>query len=531
MAFFLNPVALLLTIIIFGHAIGRLDFRSFSLDSSGIIFVGLVFGYAGYALPPDLQTLGLVLFIYSIGLQAGPGFLSAIRRHGLSLSIGAACVVATGFFCALACALIFDFDSAIAAGLFAGALTSTPGLAVAIEMVENGSTAAAYGVTYLFGVVGVILFIKLIPRAMGISIVEEEDRLEAALRQSQPKVGFAHLEISNTNLIGKKVRDIFLAQMSGVTVTRLLRKGAAEPVVVSGDTELREGDHIRVVGLQEDLEKAELYLGRAIKAEIAFNSSLVNRKVVVSKDDIIGRTLHSLNFTAVYNVQVARITRNGFDIPAHGNTRLNKGDILHVVGPAQSVENIRKRIGDDMRELYSASVISILMGIFIGFLLGRVPIFFPGVGVFNLGTTGGVLVAGIVLGHLKKTGPFTWDVPVTSNVFIRELGLMLFLATVGTSAGATIVPTLQRFGLSLMVAGIFVTLTPLATAFLVCQYGLKIPFLRILGVLTGGMTSTPGLAAATSLSDTQYASTAYATVYPVALIGMILFTKLIVWIL
>jgi putative transport protein len=528
---FSNPIALLLTIVILGHALGRLEVRSFSLDSSGIIFAGLVFGYAGYTLPADLQTLGLVLFIYSIGLQAGPGFLSAIKSNGLRLSAGAACVVATGFVTALTCSLVFGFGGDISAGLFAGALTSTPGLAVAVEMVDHGSPAAAYGVTYLFGVVGVILFIKLLPRIMGIDVAREEARLEAALRRSQPRVGFAHLEISNPNLIGKKIRDIFLAQISGVTVTRLLRKGAAEPELVSGDTVLENGDHIRVVGLQKDIEKAELYLGRTIEAEIAFNASLVNRKIVVSKDEIIGRTLHSLNFTAAYNVQVSRITRNGFDIPAHANTRLNKGDILHGVGQAQSVKNLRKCVGDDMRELYSANVVSVLFGIFIGFLLGRLPLFFPGAGVFHLGTTGGVLVAGIALGHLKRTGPFTWDVPVTSNVFIRELGLMLFLAVVGTSAGATIVPTLQQFGLPLMASGILVTLVPLTAAFLVCRYVLKLPFLRILGVLTGGMTSTPGLATATALSDTQYASSAYATVYPVALIGMILFTKLIVWIL
>ena len=259
-----------------------------------------------------------------------------------------------------------------------------------------------------------------------------------------------------------------------------------------------------MVGLEADLEKAQLY---------------------------IGRTLRSLNLTAVYNVQVARITRNGFDLPAHANTRLNKGDILNVVGQQQSLENVKKHLGDNLRELYTASVISILAGILIGFLIGRFPIYLPGMGLFTMGTTGGVLAAGMVFGYLKKNGPVIWEIPVTANSFIRELGLMFFLATVGSSAGATILTTLRQFGLPLLAAGILTTLIPLATAFWACHRLLGIPFLRTLGVLTGGMTSTPGLATATTLSPAQYAATAYATVYPMAVIGMILFTKLLIWIL
>jgi putative transport protein len=522
---------LLLIVIILGYMVGQLKFKSFSLDSSAIIFVGLVFGYMGYSLPSEIQTLGLVLFIYSIGLQAGPGFMSSLRHNGLKLSAGAACVVAAGFLTSLGCAMVFNFNDGIAAGLFAGALTSTPGLAVAVEMVDHSMAAAAYGVTYLFGVIGVILFIKLVPRIMRINITDEENRLDRELREGQPKVTFVHLEVTNPNLFEKTVKSIALNQIAPVTITRLLHKGAAEPVPVSGDTVLKKGDHIRVVGVQADLEKAKLYIGRAIDAEIAFNSRLVNKKIIISKNEIIGKTLHNLNLTAVYNVQVARITRNGFDIPAHATTRLNKGDILHVVGQKQSLENVKKHLGDNFMELYTASVISILSGILIGFFIGRLPIQLPGIGLFSLGTTGGVLVAGLVLGHLKKTGPLIWDIPVTSNNFIRELGLMFFLSTVGTSAGVTIIETLRQFGLPLLVAGALTTLIPLVVAFAVCHRLLDIRFLRTLGVITGGMTSTPGLATATALSNTQYASTAYATVYPVALIGMILFTKLLIWIL
>ncbi|GBC62591.1 transporter [Desulfonema ishimotonii] len=523
-----DTVFLLLMIIIIGFMIGQISIKAFSLDSSAIIFVGVVMGYFGYALPNELQTLGLVLFIYSIGLQAGPGFLASLRKNGLSLSLGAVCVVVAGFLTTLICAWMFGFDKGISAGLFAGALTSTPGLAVAVEMLSHSQAAAAYGVTYTFGVIGVIIFIKLLPGVLRVDIPGEEHALEQELRESQPQVTYTHIEVTNPNLFDKPVKDIFLDEISSLTITRLLRKGAGEPILVSGETTLKDGDHIRVVGLEEDLEKAKLYIGRPIAAEIAFNSSLLNKRIFVSRPEIIGSTLRSLNLSTVYNIRVARITRNGFDIPATANTRLNKGDILHIVGQEESVRNIRQRLGNDARELYTASVISILLGIFAGFLAGRVPFFIPGLGQFTLGTTGGVLLAGLVLGHLKKTGPLVWDVPVTTNAFIRELGLMIFLAVVGTSAGGTIVETLRQFGVQLVIAGAMVTLIPLGAAFCVCHYILNIRFLRTLGVLTGGMTSTPGLATAASVSQTQYPSTAYATVYPVALIGMILLTKVLI---
>lgn len=526
-----NPVSLFLIIVVLGHLLGKLKIKSFSLGSSSVLFAAIVFGHNGFVLPAHFQTLGLVLFIYAIGLQAGPGFIASLKHSGLTLSLGALATVALALFAALACGWMFSFDAGITAGLFAGAMTSTPGLAVAAETIAGGSVTAAYGVTYAFGVIAVILFIKLLPKLTRIDIPAEERALEKALAAQFPPITFRHLKITNDNLYEKRVKDIFLEQMSGVTITRLLREHGEVPILVNGNTVLKEGDRIRLVGHDNDLEKAQLYLGRESGQEIKFDSLLTNKRILVTNTQIVGKTLGSLNFRMVYDVQVDRITRNGFDIPAKAGLRLHMGDIFHVVGRKESVQNVQKQLGNNIETLYTANMISILTGILIGVVIGIVPIPVPGAGTFSLGITGGVLMAGLVFGHIKKTGAMVWHVPSTTNAFIRELGLLLFLSVVGTSAGATIVTTITAYGLKLVVSGLIVTLVPMAGAYILCRHKLKIEFLRTLGVLTGGMTSTPGLAAGTAVSETQYAATAYATVYPMALIGMILGTRILIWLL
>jgi putative transport protein len=528
---FHNHIFLLLIITLLGTALGKIRIKSFSLGSSGIIFIGLFFGHFNYTLPADFQTLGLVLFIYSIGLQAGPGFLHSLQSSGLKMTIGALAVIGTGFLTALCASYFFHFDAPIAAGLFAGALTSTPGLAVAVEMAGSTAAPAAYGLTYFFGVTGVILFIQILPRVLKISIPQEEQNLNEEMSKSNLPFSINHIELSNPNIFGKKVKDLGLSSIAPAVITRLLRKGAAEPELVGAETVLEEGDHLRIAGRQPDLEKIQLFLGKTIEKEIEFDRRLTNKYIVLSKRNVTGITLKQLNCRKVFNVQISRITRNGIDLPATPNLRLQMGDTVHAVGDDRALANVAKMFGNNIKEIYSINLLPIFIGLMLGFLLGKVPLYIPYSGTFSIGTTGGVLMAGILLSNFYKTGPFIWEIPSTANSFIRELGLVLFMATVGTKTGATILTTLSEQGWDLFIAGMAVTLIPLITAVLICRFFLKLPFLRMLGVITGSMTSTPGLAAVSDLSTSHYASSSYATVYPVALIGMILFTKLLVLIL
>ncbi len=527
---FINPVFLLFAIIIIGEGLGHIRIKSFSLGSAAIIFVAMAFGHFGFKLPAEFQTLGLVLFIYSVAVSAGPGFFTSFKKQGVGLAIGAVFIIAIAAVMTVLTCWMFGFDVSTGAGLFAGALTSSPGLAVAVEAVE-GNAAAAYGVTYAGGIVGVILFINLLPKVLRVDVKVEEEKLDKERTENNPPFTYHHVVVTNANLFGKKIIELKLKEIAPVVLTRLLRQGAKVPELVTGDTILREGDTLRIAGREYDLSRIELFLGKPVDGEIAFNRVLTKKSIVVSKQSAAGHTLGFLNLRETFGVQATRITRNGIDLPASATIKLHLGDIIHAVGEEDALKNVAKILGNDMKQTYRVSLLPILIGLVVGFMLGQIPFDLPLIGQFSLGTTGGVLVSGLILGHLYKTGPFIWEMPSPANSFLKELGLMFFLATVGTKTGATIVATIASQGVKLVVAGLIVTLTPMIAYVFISKYIQKKPFLRMLGVLTGGMTSTPGLAAVNSYTDSSYPSSAYATVYPVGLIGMILGTKLLVYLL
>lgn len=526
-----NTIFLLLLIIVLGELLGKVRLWKLSLGSSAIIFVALAFGHFGFSVPEGVQTIGLAMFIYAIGLQAGPGFISAFRSHGLAMALCVLIMAAVGTAVTWVCCRLFGFDAGTGAGLLSGAMTSTPSLAAAVEIVGHDRAPAAYGVTYGFGVVGVALLIKVLPRLLRVQIRSEEERLAAELAETNPPITFCHLEVSNPNLFGKRVADIFLKSIAPVTLTRLLRQGAAEPVLVGADTVLQEGDRLRVVGRPVDLEKVQLFIGRPVEGEIAFDRVLTKKSIVVSKPKFVGTTLGYFNFRETFNVQVARITRNGIDLPADANTRLHRGDVVHAVGDERSLRNVTRLLGNDLKATYEVSLLPILLGLMFGFLLGKITLPLPLVGPLSLGTTGGTLLAGLLLGARYQTGPLIWDVPSGGNRLIRDLGLALFMAAVGTSAGATFVATLKAQGLPLLFSGVAVTIIPVVVGAALGLWWLGIRFLRLLGVLVGGMTSASGLAAAGALSSTPYAAAAYATVYPLALIGKIVAVKVLLLLL
>lgn len=522
-----NHIFVLLAVILSGHLLGKVRILSFSLGSSGIVFTGILAGFAGFGLPGVIQSLGLILFIYSVGQQAGPGFVHSMKRGGLALSLGALFMILTGLLTALGCKALFGFSREITAGLFAGALTSTPGLAVAVELARSNSVPAAYGVAYAFGVVGVVLTVKLLPKLMGTDIAREEEKLEHELAALHPQMEFTHLRVTNPGVCTAPLSKALPRDVADVTVTRVLRAGGCAPELATAETVLGMNDTIRAVGTREALRDAEALIGIEVEADLTYNSTIIKRKILLSRADVAGKTLRALNLERTYGVQVSRITRNGFDCPAGPNVRLRHGDVLHVVGKPESLENMKKLLGDDVRALFATSVMVLLAGLFCGIALGAVPLYLPGVGVFTLGSTGGVLLAGLLFGAVRQVGPMITELPDTSNALIRDLGLSLFLAVVGTAAGGSFLPTLREYGVPLFLAGAAMTLAPMLAGVPVCTVVLRIPFLRMLGVITGGMTSTPGLAAASSLSETSYPATAYASVYPVALVGMIMSTKII----
>ncbi len=410
------------------------------------------------------------------------------------MALGVVAMAAAGTAVTYACCRLFGFDAGTGAGLLSGAMTSTPSLAAAVETVGHARAPAAYGVTYGFGVIGVALAVHWLPRLLRIDIRDEEGRLGAELSEIHPPITFHHIEVSNPNLFGKRVADIFLKSIAPVTITRLLRQGATEPELVGADTELREGDRLRVVGRPADLEKVELFIGRPVAAEIAFDRLLTKKSIVVSKRQFAGTTLGYFNFREAFNVQVARITRNGIDLPADAHTRLHLGDVAACRGrrtiAAQHLPPARQRSQGDLRNQSAADPRRVCCS---GFFSARCGCRLPIIGPLTLGTTGGTLLVGLLLGARYQTGPLIWDLPAAGNRLIRDLGLALFMAAVGTSAGVDFVATLRAQGLPLLFSGVLVTLIPVAVGAFIGLRFLRIRFLRLLGVLVGGMTSASGL--------------------------------------
>lgn len=524
----LGPLFLLCVVIILGVVLGSVKVKGFSLESSAIIFVGMLVGHLGGVIPPLMQTMGLMLFIYSIGLQAGPGFISSFRSNGLKLSLGALVIVAIGFFATLVGALLFDYPGGIAAGVFAGSLTSSPGLAVAVEVSGPDQAPAAYGVTYVFGVIGVILFVKLTPLLLGKNIEQEESFLRETLEVSHSPMEVFHLRITNPNIQGMKVAQLNLRALAPVSITRLQRQNGEDSELVNAATELMQGDLLRVVATREDLDKVLYTIGEISEDVIPFSRALSNRRILVSKKELTGRTIGSLNLRMLHNVTISRFIRNGVEFPPTSTVKVQMGDRLTLVGSARALDKVEKTLGNDVESTYKTDAIVIVVGLALGFLIGSIPFNIPALASFSLGLAGGTLASGLILGALYNTGPLVWVIPVPSNEFIRNIGLYMFLSVVGVSAGSTIVATIEQQGVELLAFGVCVTILTLLLGCFICSRLLKIPFLQMLGVMTGGMTSTPGLAAGTPLSNTQFMAAAYATVYPVAMIAMIIFSKLLV---
>lgn len=529
---FLHNSPVLLTIIItLGIVFGKIKIFNFTFDSAGILFVALFFGHFGFLLPNDFLTLGMMFFLYSVGIEAGPTFFHSFRKEGLRLSMGAAWLVFSGMSATLLFAWWNNIPADTAAGMFAGSLTSTPGLAVAVELTSASTAPSAYGLTYTFGILGVVLFVKLAAKFLHNPLVRATDDLEKEESEKYPPVHHHHIALSNPNLYGVRVKDIGLASVALVVISRLLRKGSKTAIMVTGETELRNGDKLRIVGTEDDLAKAELYLGKKTRQKIEFGGDFVNRKILVSKKNVVGRPLRSLNLAEAFNVQVTRITRENMQVAATPGFVLRMGDALHILGAPESVENVTRILGNNAHQIQATNVFSTFLGILLGVLIGKISLPLPVIGSLQLGISGGVLMAGILAGYFARSGPILWEIPWSGKKFLREVGLSLFLAVVGTSAGAHFMQTIKSEGLSLFLGGVFITVFSLVVGWLFLWKVLKINLIKALGVLSGGMTSTPGLAAAASVSDHPQLGMAYSGVYPVALVMMIVCIKLLLIVL
>ena len=514
----------LFLIVALGFILGRIQIKGLSLDVSAVIFIALLFGHFGVIIPKELGNFGLVLFIFTIGIQAGPGFFDSFRSKGKTLIfltlliIGSACLTGLIFKYAL------GIDTPSIVGLIAGALTSTPGLAVAIDTTQSSSASIAYGIAYPFGVIGVILFVKLLPKILRIDLNAEAQALEAKRKGKYPPLHTGAFRIINSNICGKTLAQLQLRSMTGAVISRIKHKDKTS--IPTAQTVLKEGDLIKAVGNDKSLEQLEILVGERIKEDLPFNSTQELQSMLITNKNVINKTLGYLNLQSTFSCTVTRVRRSGIDLPPEPDLTLKFGDKLMIAGEKEDLKELGQVLGNDEKKLSDTDFFPIAAGIVLGVLFGKLNLSFSDSFSFSPGLTGGILMVALVLSAIGKTGPIVWSMSGSANQ-LRQLGLLLFLAEVGTSAGVNLVSTFQESGWTLFGVGMAITMIPMLVALGFGYWVFKINILDLIGTIAGGMTSTPGLAAADSMTDSSAPSIAYATVYPIAMVFLILFIQLI----
>ncbi len=528
----------LLLILAAGCWLGQLSVRGISLGSAGVLFVALAFGHLGFKVPKEVRDLGLLLFVYAVGLQAGPRFFRAFRRQGAPfVLVGTVSVIAAAL-STLAVARIWSLTPELATGLYTGAITNTPALAAAIDVVERVAAdkvsvvSVGYGIAYPFSMVGTVLLIQLLPRLLRRDLRDEEAVWKAQQQKETPRLEAKQFVITNPNCDGRSIREVNPHRMSVANISRVRRGDTVYPA--SPDFILHVGDVVMAVGPEEELEKLRLLLGEETQVAMDVNPNVVAADVDVTDGRIAGKRIGEMKVWEQYGVVITRIRRQGVEITPMGSTALEMGDTIRIVGERNAVERFAKLVGTGAHK-DETNMVTFLMGLMVGVAVGSIPLHLGGDLQVKMGAAGGAFVVSLLMGHFGRIGPLALYVPAAGRNLMRELGLMLFLAGAGTSAGADFVRVLQQQGPSLFVAGAVITVCTLLLVLVLTLAMYRMSLLASMGALAACMTNPPALGAATAQSETDLPTLAYASVYPVALIFKIIVAqvmlKVLGWIL
>jgi putative transport protein len=525
-----------------GLALGSLGFRGIRLGTAGVLFVGIFFGQLGMHIDERIlefvRDFGLILFVYTIGLQVGPSFFSSLRRQGLQLNVLAAAVVLLGGLVAACFRGLFRFSIPAVAGIFSGATTNTPSLAAA-QAVLQGFTdqpsnnidllGMAYAVTYPFGIIGIILTMLLIQKVFAFDPKTDGIVGETASGSDDRTPEYVDLEVTNPNVDGLGLRDVPFALESGIVFSRLYRNGRVN--VPADDSVIHLGDVIRLVGPETKLLEFERVIGRKSAIDLkTVPSELTTERLHVTKRSVLGRSLRELNFEQLYGAVVTRVTRAGVEFAARDDVQLQFGDLLFVVGSEDGVTKVAGLIGNKPAALDHPHVLPVFVGILLGVILGSVPIVLPGTPApVKLGLAGGPLIVALVLSQIGRVGPLIWYLTPGANLALREIGIVLFLTCVGLKSGSRFLEVLiSGSGVYWILAGAFLTLFPLVLVGFVARIIVKLDFATICGFLAGSMTDPPALAFAGTITNSDRPLVAYAAVYPLVMILRVFVVQILI---
>lgn len=522
-----QPLVTLFAVIAMGLLFGNVTIKGINLGSSGVLFSALLAGHLGYSIPGGIGTLGLVLFVYCVGIGAGGRFFASMAREGATLAKLALVIVTLGGLITWAGATLLDLPADLAAGIFAGALTSTPALAAATEGLKESATGVSigYGIAYPFGVIGVVLFVQLLPRILKHDLEkiaadhdagdEPEERVETVL-----------VECTNQNLIGKRIADSGVANLNACQVSRIFKDGQLVPL--SYEDTFTAGLLLLLVGRSQEIAIAIDYIGHRSDRSTLKDVENERQQLLVTDRKIAGKTLHDIAPLKSYGIVITRITRLGLTFVPNASTLIEVNDQLTSVGRSDNLKLFAKAVGHRSSAIDTTDLLSLSAGLTLGIIVGLIPIGLPGSTPITLGLAGGPLLVALLLGHFGRVGRIVGHIPHPTRLLLQELGLVFFLANAGIHGGGSLAATAQEYGPMLFGLGIMVSVIPLMIAWPLARKLFKLDPLQALGGICGGMTSTPALGAITAKSDSQVPVVSYVSAYPVALIIMILVAKVLI---
>ena len=518
----------------------KLKFKGITLGITWILFCAIACSHFGMRLDPLVESfakdLGLILFVYSIGLQVGPGFFSSFGKGGLQLNLLAAGIVLLGCVTAYVIHLISGTDIATMTGVLFGAVTNTPGLGAAQQTyqdltgIANPDIASGYAMAYPLGVVGILFSLLVLRWIFRVQLDKEEEQVKAEKGEEQQVASF-DMKLTNPQIEGIRVRDLKLLTHVNLVVSRLLDIHGVESMP-DADTILHVGDRVRFVGDAKN-ERTIMLLGE--KTEVAWDEKekkmhLISRHIVVTKQKMNGRRIGDLKVRAAYQITITRIRRAGIELLATPDLILQLGDRLTVVGEQEAVDKVAKVFGNSTKKLDAPNLASLFFGIILGVALGSIPFALPGLSQpFKLGIAGGTLIIAILMGAFGTKWHLVTYTTSSANLMIREIGISLFLAAVGFGAGGSFVETLLDGGYVWIGYGVIITLLPLLLIGFIARKGYKLDYFTLMGLIAGSTTDPPALAYATSQSSANdRAAVAYSTVYPLTMFLRVLTGQLMI---
>ena len=523
-----NPVLLLFLLLGLGYLIGNVRIGGFSLGSvAGVLFAGLFFGHFGLRMNPGAQAVGFALFIFSVGYQAGPRFFSAVREDGLRYFALSLVVAVTAVTLAILFARLLELAPGTSAGLLAGGLTSSPTLAAAQNAVREGTVplaegwtadalvgniASAYAITYIFGLTGLITIIRYMPRLLGLDMPGEARAQEALHSQVVPSpiITTRCYRVTNEAFTAYTLAELKQRYCERAPVLRVLRDG--ELLATSPDDRLQLGDILELVGTRTFFTSGIQEIGPEINPDWDIEKNRDTAQVVVTNKEVFGRSLGELRIPQTFGLLVLEIRQMGVNLPHSDNLVLRKGDILKVIGPADKIDLFGEYAGEVEREISETDMVTFSFGIAAGVLLGMLSISVGGIDL-GLGTAGGLLASGLIIGYLRSIRPTFGRLPEPARWMLMEFGLLLFMAGVGLRAGGSILETLASSGPMLVLAGILVTVVPIAVAYLFGSRVLRMNPAILMGALTGAMTSGAALSVVTKEANSAIPAIGYAGTY------------------